>query len=290
MFAEVRYYNIGDLVVRVYGVREAVEMIYNILGFRNFESAECVTEDINVILKLETRRPEVSFLSPLNTLECDGITHNFWADDKELFFEIKDRDYNIFIHHHRGTNQVEMTFCDDVSVMRFAMWVAYAMVAQYKGVTPIHASTIVHNGYALLSLGESGTGKSTHSRMWLENIPDCELLNDDSPLLRVVDDVLYAYGSPWSGKLHCYRSERFPIKSIARIVRDSENWIERQKSLHAIAALYPSLPPMYASENAMKNLMLDKISSIIEHVPVYKMMCRPDGEAALVNYNEVFNS
>ncbi len=53
---------------------------------------------------------------------------------------------------------------------------------------------------AVMFLGESGTGKSTHSRMWLENIEGSTLLNDDAPAVRISADGTTAYGTPWSGK------------------------------------------------------------------------------------------
>ena len=56
-----------------------------------------------------------------------------------------------------------------------------------KDTLAIHSSCIVYRDKAVLFLGESGTGKSTHTRLWRENIPEAVLLNDDSPMIRVED-------------------------------------------------------------------------------------------------------
>ena len=49
----------------------------------------------------------------------------------------------------------------------------------------IHTSTIVYKGKAMLALGESGTGKSTHTRLICEHHKEAQLLNDDSPIVRI---------------------------------------------------------------------------------------------------------
>ena len=65
---------------------------------------------------------------------------------------------------------------------------ALSVAAVGKGILLIHASTIRYRGKAVMFLGESGTGKSTHSRMWLENIEGSTLLNDDAPAVRISAD------------------------------------------------------------------------------------------------------
>lgn len=87
---------------------------------------------------------------------------------------------------------------------------ALSVAAVGKGILLIHASTIRYRGKAVMFLGESGTGKSTHSRMWLENIEGSTLLNDDAPAVRISADSTTAYGTPWSGKTPCYRAEHYP--------------------------------------------------------------------------------
>ncbi|MBO6066250.1 MAG: transposase, partial [Lachnospiraceae bacterium] len=79
----------------------------------------------------------------------------------------------------------------------------------------MHASVTMHAGKGYLFLGKSGTGKSTHSQLWINNIEGCELLNDDNPVLRVEDDgSVRVYGSPWSGKTPCYRNLDVPVGAI----------------------------------------------------------------------------
>ncbi len=288
MFKDLRYYKIADISVCISGEPKWLEFIDSITGFEAFTVEEIHSAEVQIVLSENITRPSVSDLAPVNTLNHEGFTHTFWADSHTLLFEIEDGAHKTLIHNTKGSHTVHVDPCDDINIMRFALWVAYSMVSVPMGVVPIHSSTILHNGYALLSLGESGTGKSTHSRMWIENIADCELLNDDSPILRMKQGKLYAYGSPWSGKIPCYRSLCYPVRSIARIVRHSENRMNRLSALHAIAALYPSLPPMYAHDTWLASFMLKLSSDVVKSTPIYSLECRADGDAARTNYNEVF--
>ena len=69
----------------------------------------------------------------------------------------------------------------------------------------IHSSVICKDQQGYAFLGKSGTGKSTHSRLWLQHIPGSELLNDDNPVIRICHGTPVIFGSPWSGKTPCYK-------------------------------------------------------------------------------------
>ena len=81
-----------------------------------------------------------------------------------------------------------------------AMMMAFAFAASRKDTLLIHASCVLHGGRAYPFIAKSGTGKSTHTNLWMRHIPDTELLNDDNPVIRIIDGKPFAYGSPWSGK------------------------------------------------------------------------------------------
>ena len=97
----------------------------------------------------------------------------------------------------------------DPSLLRFGLWMSFGIAHNPHSIA-IHSSVIVHSGRAVLFLGESGTGKSTHTRLWREHIPGAQLLNDDSPIVRVVEGVPTVFGSPWSGKTPATRATPSP--------------------------------------------------------------------------------
>lgn len=67
----------------------------------------------------------------------------------------------------------------------------------------VHSSCVVVDGRAYLFSAPSGTGKSTHTALWLKKLGDrAFILNDDKPAVRYEDGTFYAYGTPWLSLIH----------------------------------------------------------------------------------------
>ena len=115
-----------------------------------------------------------------------------------------------------------------------ALMILYALSTAELGVALFHSSTVSFGDKAYMFLGVSGTGKSTHSSLWLKYIEGTELLNDDNPVVRVFDDGhATVYGSPWSGKTPCYRNLSYPLGGIVLLSQAPYNKIQRLKGIHA---------------------------------------------------------
>lgn len=176
----------------------------------------------------------------------------------------------------------------DPAVLRFSLWQAFGTAVLELSVTAIHSSAVQYRGRAVLFLGESGTGKSTHTRLWLENIGGATLLNDDSPFLEAGKTGIKAWGSPWSGKTPCYRDEEYPVAAVVRLGQAPENRIRLLKTTEAIGALLPSFPPSFAYEERTSDLLSEILSRIIGQVPVYHLECLPDADAARLSFETIF--
>lgn len=147
----------------------------------------------------------------------------------------------------------------------------------------VHASVIENDGGGYMFLGKSGTGKSTHSRLWLENIEGSTLLNDDNPVIRITDGEIYVYGSPWSGKTPCYINRRQPLKAIVRLAQAPYNRIIRQAPLKAFASLMPACSCMRWDHNSVESLY-KTVERVIMRVPAWQLECLPDADAAHTSY------
>ena len=161
-----------------------------------------------------------------------------------------------------------------------------AFGGSFKGALLVHASCVRHNGLAYPFIAKSGTGKSTHSGLWLKHISDTELLNDDNPVIRIIGGKPVAYGSPWSGKTPCYRNASAPIGAITRISRAGNNSIERLAAAQAFASLLPSCSTM-KWDKAVFNDTCDTIIRIVETTPIYTLHCLPNAEAALLCHDTI---
>lgn len=167
-----------------------------------------------------------------------------------------------------------------------ALMLIFAFAASRHGALLIHASCVRNGGFAYPFIAKSGTGKSTHSDLWLKNIPGTDLMNDDNPIIRVTDGTPYLYGSPWSGKTPCYRNVKAPLGAITRIERADANSIERLRPALAFASVLPACSSMKWDSGIYRNLC-DTITQIIETVPVFTLHCLPDNNAAILCHKTI---
>lgn len=170
-----------------------------------------------------------------------------------------------------------------------ALCFAYSFATLPHKTLLIHSSVIVKDGSAVMCLGESGTGKSTHTRLWLENIPDTRRLNDDGPVVRVLGDgSVRVYGSPWSGKGAVYLNENSPIAGFLRLSQAPENRIIRLPRIASFGALLPSSLPTLQQEERTLDQICSALSDMIVAVPTYSLACLPNAEAAELSYSTIF--
>lgn len=168
-----------------------------------------------------------------------------------------------------------------------AMMLMFAFSTAAYGTLEMHASVIQNSGKAYLFLAKSGTGKSTHSRMWLENIEGSTLLNDDNPIVRVLPDgQIRVYGSPWSGKTPCYVNEDYPLGAFVQIRRAAENRAILQNVVASYAMIYTSSSGI-KFDRTMADQLNDTIAKVVSASRAFVLECRPDAEAAKVCYEAV---
>ena len=145
----------------------------------------------------------------------------------------------------------------------------------------LHASLVRQNGYGYAFIAKSGTGKSTHVSLWLRHIPGCDLMNDDNPIVRIIDGQPYIYGGPWSGKTPCYRNVKARLGAITRIDRAPANSVDRLAPIDAFASLLPSCSSMKWDEDIFRRIC-NTVTKIVETTPIYTLHCLPNKEAAIL--------
>jgi len=174
--------------------------------------------------------------------------------------------------------------------IKFCLNTALMLLFAFRGasldVLEMHSSVTIFEGKAYMFLGKSGTGKSTHSSLWLKNIEGTHLMNDDNPVIRVVDGIAMAYGSPWSGKTPCYRNEEYPIGAIVRIRQAKKNEIHRMSLVEAYASVSSSSSGLRAIKPVADGLFATA-SAVVSTVPCYILDCLPDDDAARLCHSVV---
>ena len=164
-------------------------------------------------------------------------------------------------------------------VVNNALMMMYTFITSDKQTTLFHSSVVSYQGNAYMFLGKSGTGKSTHSQLWLKYIEGTELVNDDNPVVRIIDGEARVYGSPWSGKTPCYRNVDYPIGGIVKLKQAPFNEIRRMKAVEAYVALAMSISGMRWNTKMGDGLHHTE-NLLTATVPVWHLSCLPDQNAA----------
>ena len=167
-----------------------------------------------------------------------------------------------------------------------ALMMTMAFAAADKETVLIHASVVRENGYGYPFLGVSGTGKSTHTGNWLKYIPGTDLMNDDNPVVRIVDGVPVIFGSPWSGKTPCYRNVQAPSGAFTQLKQAPYNKIRRESVVEAFASILPSCSVMKWDRRIYSGIC-DTVAKIIESVPAYLLENLPDEDAVKLSFNTI---
>lgn len=280
-----RKYQIAGHLFEVSG-EELCKAIACIEGFRPFE----VAEGEPVFRFLEGKVSDIPEMKNVEyDFEYEGVKGTFGRTAEGFRLNLKPETEMPFdVWCREGDTVVYLGGNWSMLLYRFAMWVAYGLMTLQQDTLAIHSSCIIYQGKAVLFLGESGTGKSTHTRLWREHIEGAVLLNDDSPMIRVEEGKVWAYGSAWSGKTPCYKNERYELKACVRLSQAPHNQMRKLSVLQAYGAIHPSCAPEFAYDEALYDKVSQIIGQILSAVPFYHLACLPDREAVLLSSETIF--
>lgn len=146
-----------------------------------------------------------------------------------------------------------------------------------------HGSVVAVDREGYLFTAKSGTGKSTHTRLWREHFGDrAVMVNDDKPFLKLEDDRVTAYGSPWNGKHRLGCNMSVPLKAICILERGSENEITSITAKEALPMLLQQSQRPMDHRKLVK--YLDMLDRLCERTAFYRLKCNMDPQAAVVAY------
>ena len=148
----------------------------------------------------------------------------------------------------------------------------------------LHSSAVVRDGKAYLFSGHSGSGKSTHTRLWIDTFGgDTRVINDDKPALRCMEGIWYAYGTPWCGKDGINLNERAPVAGICFVKQSSQNQIRRMSKAEACQRILGQT--MHRMQDVQHlDMLLRLLEDLLRKIPVYELENRPEPAAAQLSY------
>lgn len=263
----------------------------NILGSPD-KTQFTVREDISAE-EAQTLRKEFEGKEAFFDVSFEDIVCKFFREENRILFRMNEEHSGLELWEEWeiGADTLRTSVVRATATMyRYALWTAVNFLLLSHKCLAIHCSVNVFDSReAVAFLGESGTGKSTHTRLLRERYPqEAHLLNDDSPLVRVMDDgEVLIYGSPWSGKTPCYKAEVYPLRAFVRLSQAPYNKIRPLGPLQGIGALLPSAPPALNYQEETSDQLCEYISDVLEKVSVWALECLPNTEAAELSHDTV---
>lgn len=163
---------------------------------------------------------------------------------------------------------------------------------------PLHNAFVLHsasfdvNGVGVAFAAHSGTGKTTHMRLWQQLLGDkMVIVNGDKPIVRFFDDepeTPYAYGNFWNGKEHLGCNMRTPLKHICFIERSETNFVEPVKKEDVINLIFNQVYMPKDPVAVMNTMQL--IDRLLSSCQLWKIHCNMEAEAAEIAYETIFNA
>lgn len=226
--------------------------------------------------------------------DCGGCNHGVWllpeGGYKMVISDVKGQMACAF-RSSADFSKCEVSLFGDIYTQSYglnnAIMIAFAFSGARERLILMHSSVTMNAGKGYLFLGVSGTGKSTHSDLWVNHIPGSEILNDDNPAVRLMDDgTVRVYGTPWSGKRNYYKQLSVPIGAFVRLEQSPENEIQRKSNLEGFAIILSSTSTMIWDKESYMQIC-ETISEIAMRTPMFHLKNRPEPEAARMSYEAV---
>lgn len=142
----------------------------------------------------------------------------------------------------------------------------------------IHSSAMVFDGKAYLFSAPSQTGKSTHTKKWLNRFGDrVKIINDDKPSFRFINGKCIVYGTPFAGGTDVQLNTSAELGALVFIERAEENSLEKLPTSRAVSLLI-SQSPGRANER-VGDRQLEMFSMLLSKYPAYLLRCNMDDSA-----------
>ena len=147
----------------------------------------------------------------------------------------------------------------------------------------MHAAVVAVDDAAYVFAAPSGTGKTTHIRLWMKTFGDrARVINGDKPVFRFMDGILYACGTPWQGKERMGHNEMCPVRAVCFLERGEENRIRRLDQAEVNGRIFHQL--LIPKDEQEFNCFWTLLERMTAKTPFYLLQCNREPEAARLAY------
>lgn len=254
--------------------------------FKEFKTLSVFPSDVSVT----TKEMKLDTLQEIMFTDHGELAVGSARDGRWFFSASQDKKLNNMLIASRDYAQLQIMVKVDglfnkqaIQLLRFALC---CRLLSHQTLT-LHAACVEKDGQAVAFTGESGLGKSTRARAWVENL-SAEWISGDRPAVRLEKEWSTACGVPWDGKEQIFRNVERPLKAILEVRRSESNYIRRLTKDQARQLLMQqTFVPMWDTESAI--LAMANVRKLIDKTPVYRVFCGPDGDSAREIYDILFH-
>lgn len=220
--------------------------------------------------------------------EVHGLCRDYRDEEGEVDFPVETLQADIDFEREKSRREAEyeghpyVNYADPY-LETLAVYRKIAEQMPLYDTVLFHGSCVAADGRAYLFTAPSGTGKSTHTRLWRQLLGERAIMvNDDKPLLRIEPEAVTVFGTPWNGKHHLGCRMAAPLKGLCLLERAPVNRIER---IEKRDAFLPLLQQIYRPADAVSlSRTMTLLERLIDTVPVFRLGCLPDLDAARLAY------
>ena len=244
-----------------------------------------ITPDVSVTARLTDEAID----PPTGKKLTDKAAFNWYTAEgggyEYCLFDAQNNAYTLKITFDSQCKNVNLTMVDVKSIFGMgdscflvnAMERVFEHILIFNGGFAVHASSVVYNNSGLAFSALSGTGKSTHTGLWLKNYPGTVILNDDKPALRCYDGKWFIYGTPWAGTTGINTNMRVPLKALVFLERGEQNTIRDCVGAEAVARFMEAVV-CPASDEKM-DMLLESLNSLSKNSRLCVLQCNMTDEA-----------
>lgn len=179
-------------------------------------------------------------------------------------------------------NDVSLTIVDYIF---FIIRDCFFIFLQQNGIIAVHSSSIIYNDKAYLFSASSGTGKTTHTDMWVKEY-NVKILDGDVTAICMIDGQPFAYGLPWCGTSGHYLNECVALGGIIFIAKSCHNSLSKLTPFEAILRIAARcFTPTWTQEQSELNLKVAE--SIVPHIYCRFLGCLPNLESVELVKREI---
>lgn len=202
------------------------------------------------------------------------------VDSGNPIFTVCVTDHEIRAEIDNSVDPVDVGYAEFICLYR-----KIAELLPHYNCVVMHGAAITYKDPAILFVAPSGTGKSTHIKLWRQAFKDqVDIINGDKPIVSI-ENSISVFGTPWAGKENWHKNRQAPLKAICLLKQAKYNRINKVNPQGYLPEL---LRQVYLPINRTSlKQTLELFDSLVKSVPIYLLECNISQEAVMTAYNAI---